>query len=271
MFYQKFPHGPEQKAAKIVEWVIIVGLIVFIFFSTVKIIQPGERGLVLRLGSIHRVFEEGLNFSIPFVEKVVILNVQTQKEQVEAVSASKDLQTVTTTVALNYNLDPKQVGLLWQRIGKDYKGRLIDPAIQEAVKASTAKFTAEQLVTQRSAVRDEIKANLTERLQAEYILVTEVSIVNFGFSDAFDEAIEAKVTAEQNALAAKNKLEQVKFEAEQRITQAKGEAEAIRIQAEAIQNQGGAEYVNLKAIEKWDGKLPTYMLGESTPFVNIKP
>ena len=100
-------------------------------------------------------------------------------------------------------------------------------------------------------------------------MVDELSIVNFDFSNSFNSAIEAKVTAEQNALAAKNKLEQVKFEAEQRITQAKGEAEAIRIQAQAIQNQGGAEYVNLKAIEKWNGDLPTYMMGNSVPFVNI--
>lgn len=271
MFYQKFDHPSEQKVGKIVERVILFAFVAFLFLSSVSIIQAGERGVVLRLGSINRVFDEGLHFVIPFVEKVAILNVQTQKEQVEAVSASKDLQTVTTTVALNYNLDPEKVGTLWQKIGKDYKERLIDPAIQEAVKASTAKFTAEQLVTQRSSVRDEIKLNLTERLKNEYIDVTEVSIVNFGFSEAFDQAIEAKVTAEQNALAAKNKLEQVKFEAEQRITQAKAEAEAIRIQAEAIQNQGGAEYVNLKAIEKWDGKLPTYMLGNSTPFINVKP
>ena len=111
---------------------------------------------------------------------------------------------------------------------------------------------------------------LKERLIGEYIVVDELSIVNFEFSKSFDTAIEAKVTAEQNALAAKNKLEQVKFEAEQRITQAKGEAEAIRIQVSAIQNQGGAEYVNLKAIEKWKGDLPTYMMGQSIPFINIK-
>ena len=105
--------------------------------------------------------------------------------------------------------------------------------------------------------------------QEEFIVVHEVSIVNFNFSKSFKEAIEAKVTAEQQALAAKNKLEQVKYEAEQRISQAQGEAEAIRIQAQAIQNQGGAEYVNLKAIEKWNGQLPAYMLGDSVPLINL--
>jgi regulator of protease activity HflC (stomatin/prohibitin superfamily) len=270
MFYQKFPDPKDQIIFKWIERVVAIILLLWLFFASTQIIQAGDRGVVLRLGSVNRVLDEGFHFTIPFIEKVKTLNVQTQKEQVAANSASKDLQTVSTTVALNYNLNPHEVGLLWQNIGSQYKERLIDPAIQEAVKAATAKFTAEQLVTQRSAVRDEIKNNLTERLKAEYISVSDVSIVNFEFSQAFDQAIEAKVTAEQNALAAKNKLEQIKFEADQRIAQAQGEAEAIRIQAEAIQNQGGAEYVNLKAIEKWSGALPTYMMGDSVPFINIK-
>lgn len=270
MFYQKFSDPQDAMIAKWIERVVIAILLIWLFIASTQIIQAGERGVVLQLGSVNRVMDEGFHFNIPFVEKVRVLNVQTQKEQVEAISASKDLQSVTTTVALNYNLKPEQVGTLWQKIGADYKERLINPAIQEAVKASTAKFTAEQLITQRSQVRDEIKANLLARLNTSYIAVTEVSIVNFSFSKSFDEAIEAKVTAEQNALAAKNKLEQVKFEAEQRIAQAQAEAEAIRIQAAAIQNQGGAEYVNLKAIEKWEGKLPTYMMGSTVPFINIK-
>ncbi len=269
MFYQKFTKPEDQLIMKWVERVFIFLFLVWLFFASTQIIQAGERGVVLRLGSIDRVLDEGFHFTIPFVEKVKVLNVQTQKEQVGANSASKDLQTVSTTVALNYNLNPEQVGLIWQKIGPDYKDRVVAPAIQEAVKAATAKFTAEQLVTQRSAIRDEIKLNLVERLKLAYINVSDVSIVNFEFSKAFDQAIEAKVTAEQNALAAENKLEQVKFEAEQRITQAKGEAEAIRIQAEAIQNQGGAEYVNLKWVERWNGSLPTYMMGDAMPLLNI--
>ena len=156
-------------------------------------------------------------------------------------------------------------------IGKEYRERIIDPALQEAVKSATALYTAEELITKRPEVKDTIKTLLVERLSQEYILVDEFSIVNFDFSPSFNQAIEAKVTAEQNALASKNKLEQVKYEAEQRIATAKGEAEAIRIQADAIQSQGGAEYVNLKAIEKWNGVLPSYMMGNGTvPFVTIK-
>lgn len=270
MFYQKIQNESDRLAAKWIERIVLSVLIAVLLVFSFSIISPGERGVVIRLGAINRVMDEGFHFNIPLLEKVKVVNIQTQKEQVEAMSASKDLQMVTTTVALNYHLDAASVGLLWQEIGKDYKEKLIDPAIQEAVKASTAKFTAEQLVTQRSEVRDEIKKNITERLGADYITVTEISIVNFGFSQAFDEAIENKVTAEQNALAAKNQLEQVKFEAEQRIEKARAEAEAIRIQAEAIQNQGGAEYVQLQAIDAWNGQLPTYMMDGAMPFINIK-
>jgi regulator of protease activity HflC (stomatin/prohibitin superfamily) len=140
-----------------------------------------------------------------------------------------------------------------------------------AVKASTANYTAEELITKREVVRQTIQDSLTERLKQNYVDVTGVSIVDFNFSPSFNQAIEAKVTAEQNALAAKNKLEQVKYEAEQRVEQAKGEAEAIKIQTQAIQSQGGRDYVNLKAIEKWNGELPQQMMGGAVPFVNITP
>ena len=206
----------------------------------------------------------------PIIQKIKKINVQTQKEQVNATAASSDLQTVTTVVALNYHLDPNAVGKLYQEIGDDYKTKVIDPRIQDVVKATTAKHTAEQLITRREQVKDETTQLLREQLRESNIIVESVAFVNFDFSQSFNSAIEAKVTAEQNALSAKNKLEQVKYEADQRITQAKGEAEAIRIQAQAIQAQGGAEYVNLKSVEKWNGQLPTYMMGNSVPFVNLK-
>lgn len=249
--------------------VCFIGLI--FLFSMFGSVNAGWKGVRTQFGAVVGQVETGLYFKLPFVQKVVKLNVQTQKEQIDAESASSDLQNVSTTIALNYNLYPDKVTELYTKIGTDYKSRIIDPAIQEAVKASTAKHTAEQLITKRTEVRDEIKTILTARLATEFIQVTEVSIVNFDFSQSFNQAIEAKVTAEQNALAAKNKLEQVKFEAEQRIAQATAEAEAIRISAQAINSQGGADYVNLKAIEKWNGILPTQMIpGGTVPFINLK-
>ncbi len=248
----------------------ILGFIVFvIILGSFTTISAGERGVKTRFGVVVGVLDPGLHFKTPLIEKVTKLDVQTQKEQTEADAASSDLQTVKATIAVNYNLAYEKVGDLYQRLGADYSAKVIDPAIQEVVKAVTARYTAEQLITKRAEVTDDIQSQLSTKLASSDILVTGVSIVNFDFSKTFNEAIEAKVTAEQNALAAKNKLDQVKYEADQRIAEAQGEAQAIKIQAEAIQHQGGAEYVNLKAVEKWDGSLPQYMMGSSVPFINL--
>jgi regulator of protease activity HflC (stomatin/prohibitin superfamily) len=168
-----------------------------------------------------------------------MMNVQTQKAEVQADSASKDLQAVRTTIAVNYNLDPAAVRTLYQTVGDNetITFKIIGPSIQEAVKATTAKFTAEELITERSAVAVDIKANLTNKLGKLGISVSDINIVEFRFSPEFDAAIESKVRAEQDALAQKNLLEKVKYEAQQKIETAKAEAESIRIQAEAVRNQ----------------------------------
>jgi regulator of protease activity HflC (stomatin/prohibitin superfamily) len=271
---KKFSDMTDGEQIKFITGKVVKGLLVFLVLILVlgsfNTIGAGERGVVLRLGAVNRVMTEGLNFKIPLIESVKVLDVKTQKEAARATAASKDLQTITAEVALNYHLQPEAVTSLWQSVGENYKERIIDPAIQEAVKSATAKFTAEELITKRPEVKEEIKSALTTRLSKEFILVDDFSIVNFDFSKSFNEAIEAKVTAEQNALAAKNKLEQVKYEAEQRVAQSEGEAKAIKIQAEAITQQGGADYVKLQAIKQWNGVLPTTMLPNSgVPFINL--
>jgi len=248
---------------------IIAFTAVVLLFGSFAIVPAGKRGVVVRLGAVQdRIFTEGLHIKMPFIESVKKLDVKTQKEEVSVSAASKDLQTVTAIIALNFHLQPENVNKLYQSIGVEYKERIIDPAVQEAIKATTARFTAEELITKRPLVKDDAKLALVERLAKEFIVVDELSIVNFDFSASFNAAIEAKVTAEQNALAAKNKLEQVKFEAQQQIETAKAQAESIRIQAQALaQNQ---ELVKLKAVEKWNGILPTYMMGDTVPFVGLK-
>lgn len=251
---------------------IIIALILIVVFNPFVIISAGERGVVLNWGKVSDVvLGEGLNIRVPIQQRIQVLDVKIQKEEVGVSAASKDLQTVTSVIALNYHLQSDRVNNLWQNVGSDYKIRIIDPAIQEALKAITAQYTAEELITKRQLVKEDAKALLAKRLANEFIAVDELSIVNFDFSPSFNQAIEAKVTAEQDALASKNKLEQVKFEAEQRIAQAKGEAEAIKIQAQAITQQGGKDYVQLKAIEKWKGEVPTTMLpGATVPFINLR-
>lgn len=250
--------------------VTVVVLIIAVAVWPFVTISPGEKGIVLRVGKIDRVIDSGFHVITPFLEGVVVMDIQTQKEQVDASAASKDLQTVNAKVAINYNLDADKVSDLYTRIGTSYGAKVIDPAVQEAVKAATANYTAEELITKRPQVTEDIKTALVEKLGSNDISVTGVSITDFQFSPTFEAAIEAKVTAEQNALAAKNKLDQVKYEAQQTIETAKATAEAQRISSAALAAQGGADYVQLQAISKWDGHLPTQMIpNSSVPFLNL--
>lgn len=242
-----------------------------LLISSVEIIRAGERGIVLELGAVQdEILGEGLHFVNPFTENVKVLNVQVQKEEKKSTAASKDLQIVTAQVAINYRLGADSVHLIWQEIGRDYSQKVIAPAIEEYIKKTTAKFTAEELVTKREEVKDTLKVAITENLAQNYIIVEDIFITDFAFSAEFDKAIESKVTAEQRALESKNKLEQVKYEAEQQLEKARAEAESIRIQAQAVTQQGGKDYVQLKAIEKWNGVLPGQMIpGGTVPFLEL--
>lgn len=238
-------------------------------FSCFYIINAGERGVLITLGNpADTVITEGMHFKIPFIQSVVVFDIKTQKDEIDTTSASKDLQTVSTRIAVNYHLESTSATRIYKEVGVDYINRILSPAIQESTKASTAQYTAEELITKREQVRETIKQLLKEKMSQRGIVIEDVLITNFDFSKSFNDAIENKVTMQQNALAAENKLKQIEFEAKQRVTQANGEAEAIKIQAEAIQAQGGKEYVNLQAIAKWNGQLPTYT-GGAIPFITI--
>ena len=261
---------PKVLAATGKKWAKRVALFILalvLFLESVGSVPAGNRGVRLQFGAVQpSIVAEGLYFKIPFVQSVVRMDVQIQKEQVDVNAASKDLQTVTSVVALNFHINPEYVSEMYRTVGTDYKSRIIDPAIQESVKASTAKFTAEELITKREDVRNEVELLMTEKLGTMGIVVDELNIVDFDFSEAFNGAIEAKVTAEQNALAAQNKLEQVKFEAQQAIEEAAGKAEAIRIEGEALSSN--PDVVMLRWIERWNGVTPLYW-GGATPFIGI--
>lgn len=244
--------------------VIVVGL-----FASVYTIDAGERGIVLSWGSVSSVEDDGLHFKVPFVQTVKRVDVRTRKAEAPAQAASSDMQRVASEVSLNYRLDADKLDTIYTKTGVDIEASLIDPRIQEVVKGVVARYQAEQLLSQRETVKSEIESALKKDLASYNIIVEAVQITNFNFSEQYDAAIEAKQTAEQNAQKAKNDLERIKVEAEQKIATAQAEAEAIRIQAEAIKAQGGAGYVQLKAIEKWDGALPTYT-GSTLPFITIK-
>ncbi|MDD5492202.1 MAG: prohibitin family protein [bacterium] len=257
---------------KIFIWAVVIIVAIIALrtgFGVFGTINAGERGVLTTFGAVSKkVFGEGLYMKLPFIQQMHRIDIKIQKEQATANAASKDLQTVDSIVAVNFHLNPTEVARLYQEVGIDFKSRIIDPAMQEAVKASTAKYTAEELITKREMVREDIKALLKQRMEGLGIIIDEFNVINFKFSDVFESAIEQKVVAEQQALAAKNKLEQVKFEAQQSIASAEGRAKAIQIEASALQTNPAV--LQLRAIEKWNGTIPTYWGGGALPFINVK-
>lgn len=258
----------------IIRYSILSIIALLLFFSSFYIIQAGQRGVLLTFGKADlEPKNEGLHFKIPLIQKVVKMDIKTLKYEADLTAASNDLQDVSTKIAINYRIKPESVPSIYREIGLNYADTVIYPLEQETNKGITSQYTAVELVTKREEVREKMKNALADKLISRGILIEEISIVDFKFSPSFTAAIEAKVTAEQNALAAKNKLEQVKYEADQRIAQATAEAEAIRIQAQAITVQGGEDYVRLQFIQKWDGGLPGTFLqsdgGEISSIFNI--
>ncbi len=253
---------------------IIGAVIVLVAFSKPWIqVGPGQRGIVMNFGAVQdRVLEEGLHLRVPIMQQIAMMDVKVQKAETDAAAASADLQDVSSRVALNYHIVPDKANIVYQKIGVHFKERIIDPAILEVVKAVTAKYSAEELITKRPAVSEAMRTALSERLIAHNIAVDAFSIVIFSFSKVFTEAIEAKQTAEQLALKAKRDLERIRIEAEQKITAAKAEAESLRLQRANISTDLidlRKVEANLKAIEKWNGILPQVTGGGPIPFIGV--
>lgn len=253
---------------------IIGAILVFLLFLSPWVkVGAGERGVVLNFGAVQKnVLGEGLHFRIPIMQEVIPIDVKVQKAVTDAASASADLQDVTSSVALNYHVVPDKANVVYQTLGIDFKNRIIDPAIQEVMKAVSARYTAEELITKRAAVSEAMRENLAERLLNYNIAVDAFSIVSFSFSKVFTEAIEAKQTAEQLALKSKRDLERIKIEAEQTVTAARAEAESLKLQKENISLdliELRKVEANLKAIDKWNGILPQVTGGGAVPFIGV--
>lgn len=246
--------------------------LLLLVFNTFTIVQPGFVGVVTHFGAVQdELLPEGLHMVMPFRTKVIQLNTRIQKIEAGASASSKDLQIVTSKVALNFQLDSSKANTIFQNLGKDYQETIIAPTIQESVKSATAQYTAEQLITKRPEVKESIYKSIKERLKKNNIIVTEFSIVDFSFSREFNRAIEEKQVAEQAALRAKNDLDRIKIEATQveakadgeakaRLAIAKAEAEAQKLLRETIDDR----IIMLRSIEKWDGVLPVSMGGDGS-------
>ena len=271
-----------MSAAKGVAVAILILIIVgVVATASVKIVDSGHRGVLLHWNAVDLTqppLEEGLHFVVPFQDEVVNIEVRTLKYANDARSASKDLQTVETTVTVNYHPEKESVHRLYKNLGLDYENRVIQPAIEETVKQVTANYNAEELITKRPLVKQDIESSIRDRLN-QFDVVTEViSITDFEFSPLFAQAIESKVEAEQKALKAENDLRRIEVEALQReanaiglananIAEAKGEAEAIAIINKALaENPNYLEWLKTQA---WDGKLPLVVGEGGTPFIQI--
>ena len=277
---------------------IIVGIIVIsiIAVSSIRVVDAGNRGILVQFGNVDTdvSLDEGLHFVVPFRDNVVQMEVRTQKIVESATSASKDLQDVSTQVALNYHVNPDRAQVLYQQLGPDYANRVIVPAIQESVKQVTARFNAEELITNRETVKNQIEEQIKARLAPYNVVVDALSITEFAFSQQFTTAVESKVEAQQRALQAQNELRRIQIEAQQNeakaigeqkaniaraegikqsnVLQAEGEAQAITIIDQQLRNN--PTYLEWLKATKWDGVLPLVTGGGSdgqgnTPFIDI--
>ena len=231
--------------------------------SSYTSVPAGYRGVLLQFGAVHGVLDEGAHFILPFGQTVDLMEVRTQKTEAEAAASSKDLQVVKTDVAINFHVNPLTLGKLYRDVGPDYADRIISPAVQETLKAVTARYTAEELIRRREQVKTEVDDTLAARLLAYNIIVEPngVSLKNFDFSQEFNNAIEQKQVAQQNSEKQKYILAQADLEAQTAVTTAKGEAEANRIKAQALNTQGGQKVLAREWITKWDGRLPQVQTG----------
>ncbi len=270
---------PSSNKLIFVAGIITFVVIIVVMFESVVVVEAGHRGVVLYVGAVeNRVLGEGIHFIIPFAEQVVPLEVRTLKYVANAAAASNDLQEVQTTIALNYHISPSQANVIYQQLGIDYADRIIAPTIQESVKASVAKFNAEELITKRATAKAVIAETIANTLGARNIVVEAVFITDFTFSPAFANQIESKVVAYQKYLTEQNNLLAIKVIANQTVVQAQatarsnvaranGESQAIRIITSQLKQS--PEYLQWLSINRWNGQMP-YALGSGAfPFFQL--
>ncbi len=246
-------------------------LLIITISQGVKTVPSGTVGVVTHFGSVQEeAIPPGLHFKVPIMTRIIELDTRVQKVEEEVTASSKDLQEVTSKIALNYRVDATKASTIYSDLGLQYPNTIVQPALQETIKATTAQFTAEELITKRSDVANLMQKDIELRLLDEHILPTDLSIIDFNFTTEFNDAIEQKQIAQQKALTAQNELERIRIEADQEKAKAEGLAEAdlarARAEAEAqkmLRDTVSPELLMLRAVEKWNGTLPVYMGGGS--------
>lgn len=244
--------GLFRTGNKVIRFTLVLVILALIAFTAIRQVGTGQIAVVTRFGKVTgRELGEGLHLVAPLgIDKVVRYDIKVQKQTDEASAASKDLQDVGAELALNYRIEAGRVGEIHRTIGPLYGPKLIDPALQEVFKATSAKFSAQELITNRAEVKKEAYDLIKERLERYGITIDDLSIVNFKFSPSFSRAIEEKQVAQQNAERAKFNLEAAQID-----------AQAQQAQAQTL----SPLFLQKQAIEKWNGQLPNYM-GQGTVF-----
>lgn len=262
----------DQRTArrKIIKYTMIgvfgVAFLLLLLSLALYSVPAGYVGIVTRWGAVQRIVQPGLGIKIPVAEAVHRMSVQTQKDEIEATSASSNLQTVSAIIAVNYRLDGQHASAVYQSIGMNYQDKVVAPAIQNAFKSATAKYTAENLIKMRESVRIDAETELQKQLEPYHIIVENFNIINFDFSSEYNASIEAKQVMEQNVQTAKLELEKARVEAEQRVVEAQGQADAQK----ALNDTGAltAEYLQYLFLSRWNGILPEVISG-ATPVFDI--
>ncbi|MBQ9473066.1 MAG: prohibitin family protein [Bacteroidales bacterium] len=248
----------------------IAALFVFILLSSsFYTIKSTQRGVLSTFGKMSdNVIEDGLHMKIPFIQTVKKVNIQQKKFDGKENSYTRDVQTSEVEYTINYDLVRENVSKLMKNVGDDYHNRIVVPFIRSAMKESFGNFAATEIVENRDDVRREIETHLQQILDANYFTNIQFQLVDIDFDDDFEKAIKDKQVAEQAALKAKNVTIQVEEKAKQTKIAAEAEAEAMRIKANALERN--PKLVEYEAVQKWNGELPHYMLGNSVPFINLK-
>ena len=230
-------------------------------------VQYGKVGIKTRFGQVQdTVIQEGLNLKAPFVENIVKIDCKTKKIESSSESSTKDMQTVTTTVAVNYNVNKDTANKLYQEVGLDYENIIINPSILESIKSAMAQYTAEEIITKRAEVSNKIQETLVNKIKNRGFDVTEFNLTNIDFSEEYDKAIEAKAVKQQEVVTAQADLEKQKIENEKEISRAEKDAKVMELQNQQItENTLKLKELEIKQkmIEKWNGQYPTTMLNDN--------
>ena len=247
---------------------LLLLIFLIIICNPFVMVGPGERGIKITLGEVQaESYGEGLHLIFPFIQKFKTMDVKTQRTAYTTSVYTKDIQQAKVTYVLNFNVQPQNVNKLFQEVGMDYETKILVPVVEGTIKDIIGKWNAQDLIANREKATGDILEKLQLQLKDNYINITDFQMTEINYSDVFERAIESKVTAEQEALKAKNKTVQVEEEAKQKVIAAEAEARSMAIRARALtQNKSLVEY---EAVQKWDGKMPQYMLGGSMPFINI--